>query len=169
MALSADQLNTIYQNVLFRNVDASGIQFFANRTDISDAQVRQQIELSSEATTFVTPIVRLYQEVLGRVPDAAGLKFFQGQLRSGTSLEAITQQFLSSTEFTSKTTATAGVVDATDLGNTTQLVTDAFTSILGRGPTSGEFAFFQGRSAANNTAKLRVKTPASAVPWSSAT
>lgn len=119
MALTAAQLNTIYQNVLFRNADSAGIQAFANNSDLSDAQVRQQIELSTEATTFVTPIVRLYQEVLGRVPDVNGLKFFSGQLRTGTSLESITQTFLNSTEFTSKTTATNNVVDATDLSNST--------------------------------------------------
>ncbi|KAB1068740.1 DUF4214 domain-containing protein [Methylobacterium planeticum] len=145
MALSADQLNTIYQNVLFRNVDTGGIQFFANRTDISDAQVRQQIELSAEATTFITPVVRLYQEVLGRVPDAAGLRFFTTELRQGFTLTQITQQFLSSAEFTSKT-AGAGIVDSGDTGN--QLVTDAFLSILGRTPATSEFAFFQGQSAA---------------------
>lgn len=148
MALTADQLNTIYQNVLFRNVDQGGIQFFANRSDISDAQVRQQIELSSEASTFVSPIVRLYQEVLGRVPDQGGLRFFQAQLRGGTSLDNIAQQLLSSSEFTAKTTATSGVVDATDLSNTNQLVTDAFASILGRAPAQSEFAFFQGRTPA---------------------
>ncbi|WP_336488261.1 DUF4214 domain-containing protein [Methylobacterium nigriterrae] len=146
MALTADQLNTIYQNVLFRNVDAGGISYFANRTDISDAQVRQQIELSAEASTYVTPVVRLYQEVLGRVPDQAGLRFFSTELRNGFTLEQVTQQFLTSAEFTAKSTATAGAVDATDTGN--QLVTDAFQSILGRAPAASEFAFFAGKSAA---------------------
>ncbi|WP_187275164.1 DUF4214 domain-containing protein [Methylobacterium sp. WL120] len=160
MALTADQLNTIYNNVLFRNVDFSGIQFFANRSDISDAQVRQQIELSNEAQTLVSPIVRLYQEVLGRLPDAAGLKFFVNEFRSGFTIEQISNQFIQSSEFTSKTTATAGVVDATDLTNTNQLVTDAFQSILGRAPSTGEFAYFQGRPAAQILSQIAVSPEA---------
>ncbi|WP_187277197.1 DUF4214 domain-containing protein [Methylobacterium sp. WL103] len=160
MALTADQLNTIYNNVLFRNVDFSGIQFFANRTDISDAQVRQQIELSNEATTLVAPIVRLYQEVLGRVPDTAGLKFFVNEFRTGFTSEQIAQQLISSTEFQAKTTATAGAVDATDLTNTNQLVTDAFQSILGRAPSTGEFTYFQGRPAAQILSQIAVSPEA---------
>ncbi|WP_336491701.1 DUF4214 domain-containing protein [Methylobacterium nigriterrae] len=147
MALTADQLNTIYQNVLFRNVDAAGIAYFGN-SNLSDAQVRQQIELSAEANTFVSPIVRLYQEVLGRVPDAAGLRFFSTELRQGFTLEQVTQQFLSSAEFTARTTAIAGAVDATDLNNTNQLVTDAFQALLNRSPATSEFAYFQGKTPA---------------------
>ncbi|WP_162559746.1 beta strand repeat-containing protein [Methylobacterium radiodurans] len=151
MALSAAQLNTIYQNVLFRNADTAGIQFFANRTDISDAQVRQQIELSAEATQFISPIVRLYQTVLGRVPDQDGLRFFSFLLRQGSTLEAVTGTLLASDEFKAKTTATAGSVDLTDTaaGATNQLISDTFQAILGRQPVPGEFAFFQGRSAAS--------------------
>ena len=156
MALTADQLNTIYNNVLQRNVDFSGIQFFANRQDISDAQVRQQIELSNESQTLVAPIVRLYDEVLGRVPDAGGLKFFVNAFRAGSTLEQIAQQLISSAEFQGKTTATAGAVDVTDLTNTNQLVTDAFQSILGRSPSAGEFAYFQGRSPAQILSQISV-------------
>lgn len=160
MALTADQLNVIYNNVLQRNVDFSGIQFFANRQDISDAQVRQQIELSNESQTLVAPIVRLYDTVLGRVPDAGGLKFFVNAFRAGSTLEQIAQQLLNSAEFQGKTTATAGAVDVTDLTNTNQLVTDAFQSILGRSPSAGEFAYFQGRPAAQIVAQISVSPEA---------
>ncbi|KAB1070026.1 DUF4214 domain-containing protein [Methylobacterium planeticum] len=148
MALSADQLNTIYQNVLFRNVDTGGIQFFANRTDISDAQVRQQIELSAEATTFVTPVVRLYQEVLGRVPDAAGLRFFSTELRQGFTLDQITQQFLGSTEYQAKTSGVTGQT------NSDAFVTSAFQSILGRTPATSELPYFRTLTASNALAQI---------------
>ncbi|WP_375455831.1 beta strand repeat-containing protein [uncultured Methylobacterium sp.] len=141
MALTADQLNTIYNNVLFRNVDAGGIQFFANRTDISDAQVRQQIELSPEATTYVTPIVRLYQAEFGRVPDVGGLKFFVQTYEQGggtQNISVIAQQLLNSAE------ATSG--SATVAGNTLNagFVSTIYNNILGRTASTGEVNFWTG-------------------------
>lgn len=140
MALTADQLNTIYNNVLFRNVDAGGIQFFANRTDISDAQVRQQIELSPEATTYVSPIVRLYQAEFGRVPDVGGLKFFVQQYEQGggtQNISVIAQQLLNSAEATSGGTTAGNTLNAT-------FVSTIYNNILGRTASTGEVNFWTG-------------------------
>lgn len=140
MALTADQLNTIYNNVLFRNVDAGGIQFFANRTDISDAQVRQQIELSPEATTYVTPIVRLYQAEFGRVPDVGGLKFFVQSFEQGggtQNISVIAQQLLNSAEATSGGTTAGNVLNA-------GFVSTIYNNILGRTASTGEVTFWTG-------------------------
>ncbi|GJE43270.1 DUF4214 domain-containing protein [Methylobacterium soli] len=144
MALSADQLNTIYQNVLFRPVDPAGIAYFANRQDLSDAQVRQQIELSSEANTYVTPIVRLYEGALGRVPDAGGLKFFVGQLRdNGFNYTAIVNQFLGTPEYQAKNGTSGGV--------TTQLVTNLYQDLLGRTPSTAEVNYWVANKTAAQT------------------
>ena len=154
MALTADQLNTIYNNVLQRNVDFSGIQFFANRQDISDAQVRQQIELSNEAQTLVAPIVRLYDLALGRVPDSAGLKFFVNELRSGFTLEQIAQQFLNSAEYASNTTGINGTV------NSDAFVTTAFNEILGRSPSAAELPYFRTLTTAAVVSQISVSPEA---------
>ncbi|GJE41346.1 hypothetical protein AEGHOMDF_0510 [Methylobacterium soli] len=135
MALTAEQLNTVYQNVLFRPVDPAGIAYFANRTDISDAQVRQQIELSVEANTYVTPIVRLYQAALGRVPDVGGLQFFVGQLRdNGFDYTGIVNQFLGTPEYQARNGTSGGV--------TSQLVTNLYQDMLGRTPAQSEINYW---------------------------
>jgi hypothetical protein len=113
MALTAQQLNTVYTQVLFRPVDAGGISFFANRTDVTDAQVRQQIELSQEAQQNVHPILRLYETILNRVPESqTALAYFVGQYRSaGFNENVVAQQFLNSPE--AQASLNGGVSQAT--------------------------------------------------------
>ena len=62
----ADAINQIYQHVLRRDADPAGISFFGaqfvNGTSLNS--IRDALVASTEATSFVDPIVRLYEVAL---------------------------------------------------------------------------------------------------------
>ena len=57
---------------------------------------------SSDATGAVDPTTRLYFAYLGRIPDKGGLTYWIGKKRKGTTLNAISDAFSSSSEFKAK-------------------------------------------------------------------
>jgi hypothetical protein len=118
MALTLDQVRTIYLNVLNRPATDAEAQSWVNvnaANILTDQQVRDAIINSNEATNFVDPIVRLYQAAFGRVPDKVGFDAnVDGFARGGLSLQQIGTIFSSSTEFTGRygTTVTEAYVQA---------------------------------------------------------
>ncbi len=106
-------VSDLYRNVLFREPDTSGTNFWVNQLTlggVSRDTVRAAFINSSEADTFVSPIIRLYENILGRAPDAAGLNAWSQALRSGTqTLSQITAGFLNSAEGVAAGWSGAGV------------------------------------------------------------
>ena len=71
---TASQTIAIYNAVLQRDPTDAELATFVSNSQ-TDAGEDTQIDLlvnSSEANSFVAPIVRLYQATFGRVPDADG-------------------------------------------------------------------------------------------------
>ena len=61
--------------------------------------IRDAIVASSEASSFVDPIIRLYEVAFGRQADEAGLTNWVNTFRNGTSFETIALVFTGSPEF----------------------------------------------------------------------
>ncbi len=97
----ADAINQIYQTVLRREADPSGLSFFEGlfNAGFSLDAIRDSLVVSSEASIFVDPIIRLYEVAFGRQADDAGLTGWVNALRGGTALETIAQGFTGSQEF----------------------------------------------------------------------
>lgn len=122
-------VSNLYRNVLFREPDTAGTNFWVNQLTLggaSRATVTAAFINSAEADTFVNPIIRLYENILGRAPDAAGLYSWSQALRSGQTLQQITAGFLNSAEGAAAGWSGAGVT-----GNA--FITKLYTA-MGRTP-----------------------------------
>ncbi len=90
----------IFSRVLCRAAsDAEAMAWAAISLTTSDTCVQNAISQSPEAVQFVDPVIRLYQGAFSRVPDAGGYSYWVNALRSGLSLSAISNAFVSSPEF----------------------------------------------------------------------
>ena len=136
MSGSVSSIQQYYEFILQRAPDQAGLNAFenANAAGIPLAQIESLIATSSEATTFVDPIVQLYESILGRTPDAVGLSGFVNAYRSGAlSLTAIAGVMVNSAE------------GQKDLGGTTVNATTLqflYQHALGRSASAGEIANF---------------------------
>ncbi|TXM71529.1 DUF4214 domain-containing protein [Methylobacterium sp. WL69] len=139
MALTAAQLNSIYENVLFRPAEPAAIAFYANRTDVSDAQIRQQIELSQEAVVFTNPVIRLFETAFNRLPTQADLRFYGQELKAGLTTEQVATQLTTSAEFAAR--VPGGLVTA-------DFVQTVYQDLLNRAAGASEVAYYTARSAA---------------------
>ena len=140
-------LNLLYQNVLGRNADASGLAAYLDALEagtLTRAQVvgdfidsaefiaRTALDSFGFATSVILnpafgDIFRLYQAVLDRAPDAAGFDNFVNALEAGAlDLAAIAAEFVASAEFVT----TYGDLDATEF------VTALYANVFGREPDS---------------------------------
>ena len=97
----AEAIDQIYQHVLRRDADSSGLSSFGaqfvNGTSLNT--IRDTLVSSAEATSFVDPIVRLYEVAFGRQPDETGLTHWVNTFRNGSTLETIASGFTGSQEF----------------------------------------------------------------------
>ena len=139
MALTAAQLNSIFENVLFRPAEPAAIAFYANRTDVSDAQIRQQIELSPEAVVFTNPVIRLFEAAFNRTPSQADLRFYGQELKAGLTTEQVAFQLASSPEFAAA--QPGGVVTAA-------FVQNLYQDLLNRAASPAEVAYYVARTPA---------------------
>src|SRR5207237_5920226 len=125
-----------YRDFLGREGDETGIQFWTGqmapppgslRPSVSRAYVVQTFFTSAEFQGAGAPVVRLYFAYFLRIPDYDGLNFWMAQFRSGTSLQAISNNFAASPEFNNR------------YGSLTnsQFVTLVYNNVLGRAPDSG--------------------------------
>lgn len=146
---TASQTIAIYNAVLQRDPTDAELATFVSNSQ-TDAGEDTQIDLlvnSSEANSFVAPIVRLYQATFGRVPDAAGLDFWSDFLRAQVEdgattfdvLTTINAGFAASTEFEARfpEAASDGIVDETFL-------TALYQQTFGRVPTDDDKEFYVG-------------------------
>jgi hypothetical protein len=77
-------------------------------------------------------VARLYKAFFQRSPDPGGFNGWVGALRSGTTLEQVSNAFASSAEF----------VNRYGLISNDQFVNLAYTNVLSRGPDAGGFAYW---------------------------
>ncbi len=122
---NADYVSRIYQNVLGRTPDASGLAFWQGNLDngtATRAQMLAGISESAENKAATAPAVatgiwdldetaarvaRLYDAALGRLPDGPGLTYWTGDIKGGAPLLDLANAFVGSAEFT----ATYGALD----------------------------------------------------------
>lgn len=94
-----DQINDLYQNVLGRQADQGGHDFWTNAmlsgTSIDD--IKKQMMSSPEYQT--NQIKGMYQNLLGREADQSGLDFWSNAAKQGSSLDAIRNQIMQSGEY----------------------------------------------------------------------
>lgn len=89
--------------------------------------------ISYETTGFPAEAYRLYQAAFDRTPDAAGLGFWIGRMGDGTSLHAVADAFVASSEFVKLVGANAG--DA-------EIITALYHNVLDRAPDASGFAYW---------------------------
>jgi uncharacterized protein YjbI with pentapeptide repeats len=91
-----DALNDLYQDMLGRSIDSSGVRTWAGyleRDGRSLNDVRREIARSPEAQAAINQI---YREVLGREADPSGMKTWTTVLARGWSLQKVRQEIVRS-------------------------------------------------------------------------
>jgi len=114
---NADFVNALYQNVLARPGDASGVAFFngalasgASRGTILAAFADSDEERGrlngnpnvAYAATAEAQVARIYDTALGRGADPVGFNQLVGSVINGTTLQQVALSFLGSSEFSSR-------------------------------------------------------------------
>ncbi len=94
----------LYRDVLFRESDSAGQQFWQNQLD-SGAMSREQLAnsfLEQKEFQDIGNLARLYFGTFGRLPDRDGLAYWIGEQKNGMALKNIASSFVASSEFQSK-------------------------------------------------------------------
>ncbi|MCJ2074778.1 DUF4214 domain-containing protein [Methylobacterium sp. E-016] len=147
----------LYQNLLGRAADASGLQTFTGElaAGVSPATVAQQLATSTEAQNLLRPtfqagvyvpdasesgVARLYYGLLGRAPDAGGLQALSNFVENGgggaageaARLAQAATTILNSTEYAGRNPS----------GSDLAFVNGLYQGALGRSPEAGGAAFY---------------------------
>lgn len=123
-------ITQMYQDVLGRGPDPSGLQFWLDRladgarTQDIGAQFYSSPEYVDAAGSTDAWLGQLYRALLGRQPDASGIQYWRDQMAAGVSPFQVTSLFYSSPE------SRNGRVDA------------LYQQILGRSPEAGGQEFW---------------------------
>ena len=73
MALTATQIDTMYEEVLARHATAAEQAAFVSLSQTqTQTQIESDIATLPEATALADPLIRLYQGAFGRLPDTVG-------------------------------------------------------------------------------------------------
>jgi methionine-rich copper-binding protein CopC len=134
MATTSESITSYYKNILGREPDAAGLAYWTAQVESGGAKLADVVTsftTSTESVTMVQPIIALYQAAFGRTPDTAGLQYWTQQVRSGASLDDVTQSFAQSTEFAS----VSG-------GSVSQLVSTLYQNTLGRAPDAAGLGYW---------------------------
>jgi hypothetical protein len=96
---NAGFVNSLYQDVLGRNVDPTGAAFFGAQLAQGTARsvVAHEVLTSSEAETDF--VQAAYQQYLQRQADSVGLNFWVGALQAGTTNEQVVGGIVGSQEY----------------------------------------------------------------------
>ena len=92
----------LYRDVLFREADTAGLQYWQQQIDagkMTRAQVAASFMASPEFQGGVGEITRLYFGAFDRLPDRDGLAYWMGQQKAGMSFNQISASFVVSEEF----------------------------------------------------------------------
>ncbi|SHE48717.1 delta-60 repeat domain-containing protein [Lampropedia hyalina DSM 16112] len=99
---NAEFVADLYQNLLVREPDAAGLQYWLEQLDdgrITRAELADAFSEAPEAQQYAKPVIGLYLSILGRVPDADGFQHWAQALRDGGSVEQLSLSFLESQEY----------------------------------------------------------------------
>ena len=109
---------------------------FSDLTDIVASQTPPAGGAVSSAM-----VTELYSAVLGRVPDVPGLAYYEASAAASPTLPFIqfAEWFLASPEYTGN----AAHAYALNSSGDAQFITDCYNNLLGRGPASGDVAWYQ--------------------------
>jgi len=107
---NAEFVDLLYQNVLHREPDTGGYNYWMN--ELTHGLSREQILISfSESTENKAALMafdmdsnmgqayRLYQAAFDRIPDIPGLDFWYREMNNGVSLNQVASGFINSAEF----------------------------------------------------------------------
>ncbi|MFZ6777240.1 Ig-like domain-containing protein [Undibacterium sp. Ji83W] len=92
----------LYRDVLFREADTAGVQYWQGQIDsgkMSRAQVAASFMESAEFQGGIGGITRLYFGAFDRLPDRDGLAYWMQAQKDGMNLSKISASFVSSAEF----------------------------------------------------------------------
>ncbi|MFZ6708303.1 DUF4214 domain-containing protein, partial [Undibacterium sp. TC9W] len=92
----------LYRDVLFREADTAGVQYWQQQIDsgkMSRAQVAASFMESAEFQSGIGGITRLYFGAFDRLPDREGLAYWMQAQKDGMNLSKISASFVSSAEF----------------------------------------------------------------------
>ncbi len=92
----------LYRDVLFREADTAGVQYWQGQIDsgkMSRAQVAASFMESAEFQNGIGGITRLYFGAFDRLPDREGLAYWMQAQKDGMNLSKISASFVSSAEF----------------------------------------------------------------------
>lgn len=123
-------ITAMYQDVLGRPPDPSGLQFWLDRladgarTQDIGAQFYSSPEYVDDAGSTDAWLGQLYRALLDRPPDSSGIEYWRDRMAAGTSPYEVTSSFYSSPE------SRTGRVEA------------LYERILGRAPEAGGQAFW---------------------------
>lgn len=143
MALSALQIQTLFQNVLQRDASPAELATWLSASSsgaVTDAQIYAAIVGSEEAQNGVHAVLRIYQAAFGRVADKGGLDQQTDSLvRGGFTVNSIAAGFVVSQEFANRFNNGALLAD------TAAAVSDVFLqalylNVLGRAGSTAEIA-----------------------------
>ena len=118
-------VNTIYQKIMLRPVDAQGMQYWAELLQngaISIEQLTQNLLNSREFSATVQPILDIYSTYFLRSADSEELSYWSNSLRDGLSLSQIKDNFKASPEYQAITSDV----------NEASWLTKAYNNLLGR-------------------------------------
>jgi hypothetical protein len=123
-----------YRDFLGREADAGGLNFWTAQLDagLSRGRMIESFFGSPEFQGTIAPVARLYFAYFLRIPDYGGMDFWIGYYRNGNSLEAISNQFAVSREFTDR----YGSLDDASF------IALVYQNVLGRAPDPGGASFW---------------------------
>lgn len=143
----AEFIRVLYLNVLDREPDTSGYQFWieelrsgASRAAVLVSFANSPENVAGSGTAAAVDgsgmeIIRLYRAAFGRFPDTGGASFWYGELIGGASIESIAQRFLDSPE----------AADFVPTGDNGIFVDRLYGNVLGRGGDAEGAAFWLGQ------------------------
>ncbi len=112
------------------------VQDWTGRLQAGTTDQAALIVAASNFTTWgpsLDPLTRLYKAYFNRNPDAGGLAYWLGRTRGGLSIQAVSEVFASSNEFTSSPYASLGTADFVKL---------VYQNVLGRVADLGGLFFW---------------------------
>lgn len=122
----------LYQDVLGRQPDSSGLAFWATNLDLGTfTQGQVSIGFVTSDEYRANTIRSYFQDILGRGPEVAEVDAYMGQFRAGRSQDQIRESFFASDEFSARFSH-----------NSAAFVAQLYSQVLGRTGSAGEVNFW---------------------------
>lgn len=143
---TVDEITQIYNEVLNRDPDQQGLDFY-DLSNFSADQIKYQLMNSPEYAAIgarpysqgtpatIEELTDLYWDVFGRAPDKGGLQFYDS---SNWSVDQVRDQMLNSPEY-------AGMQQRSSASSTppsTEEIIALYEDVLGRSPTKEELQYY---------------------------